>query len=71
MVPVAALVQYQGKQGVLVVRDGRAQFQEVRTGAADAATVVTRKGVAAGEAVISAPQGVKPGTRVRATAASG
>ena len=71
VVPVAALVQYQGKQGVLVVRDGRAQFQEVRTGAADAATVVTRKGVAAGEAVISAPQGVKPGTRVRATAASG
>lgn len=71
VVPVAALVQHQGKQGVLVVRDGQAQFQDVQTGAADATTVVIRKGMAAGEAVIAAPQGVKPGTRVRAMAASG
>ena len=71
VVPVAALLQYQGKQGVLVVRDGRAQFQDVQTGAADAATVVIRKGVAAGESVVAMPQGVKPGTRARSTAASG
>ena len=71
VVPVAALVQNQGKQGVLVVRDGRAQFQGVQTGAADAATVVIRKGMAAGEAVIAAPQGVKPGTRVRSIPAPG
>ena len=71
VVPVGALVQSQGKQGVLVVRDGRAQFQDVQTGAADAATVVIHKGVAAGEAVISAPQGVKPGTRARGVGASG
>jgi len=69
VVPVAALLQYQGKQGVLVVRDGRAQFQDVQTGAADAANVVIRKGIAAGDAVVAAPQGVKPGTRVRSLAA--
>ena len=71
VVPVAALVQNQGRQGVLVVRDGRAQFQGVQTGAAGAATVVIRKGMAAGEAVIATPQGVKPGTRVRSISAPG
>ena len=71
VVPVAVLVQYQGKQGVLVVRDGRAQFQDVQTGAADAATVVIRKGLAAGEPLLAAPQGVKPGTRVRGIPAPG
>jgi hypothetical protein len=71
VVPVAALVQHQGKQGVLVARDGRAQFQDVQTGAADAATVIVRRGLAAGEGVIATPQGVKPGTRVRGMAAAG
>ena len=65
VVPVATLVQSQGRQGVLLVRDGRAQFQGIEIGAADVAGVVIRSGVAAGEAVIAAPQGVKPGTRVR------
>lgn len=71
VVPVAALLQYQGKQGVLVVRDGRAQFQDVQTGAADAAAVVIRNGVAAGDSVIAMPQGVKPGTRARSTPVAG
>ncbi|MBI3373777.1 MAG: efflux RND transporter periplasmic adaptor subunit [Betaproteobacteria bacterium] len=65
MLPIGALVQYQGKQGVMIVRDGRAQFQAVETGAADTATVLVRKGVAAEDAVIAAPQSVKPGMRVR------
>lgn len=71
VVPVTALVQNQGRQGVLVLREGRAQFQDVQTGAADAARVVIRKGLAPGEAVIAAPQGVKPGTRVRSIPPSG
>ena len=71
VVPVTALLQYQGKQGVLVLREGRAQFQDVQTGAADAARVVIRKGLAPGEAVIAAPQGVKRGTRVRSTPVAG
>jgi len=71
VVPVAALLQYQGKQGVLVVRDGRARFQGVQTGAADATNIVIRKGLAAGDAVVVAPLGVKPGSRVRSLAAPG
>lgn len=71
VVPVSALVQNQGRQGVLVVREGRAQIQDVQTGAADATTVVIRKGMAAGESVIAAPLGVKPGTRVRSLSVPG
>ncbi len=67
VVPLAALVRNGGQQGVLVVRDGRAQFQPVETGAADATRVVIAKGLAAGELVIAAPQSVKPGARVRLT----
>jgi hypothetical protein len=66
-VPLAALVRSGGKQGVLVVRDGRAEFAPVETGAADATRVVIAKGLAAGELVIAAPQSVKPGARVRVT----
>ncbi len=66
-VPLAALVRSGGKQGVLLVRDGRAEFAPVETGAADATRVVIAKGLAAGELVIAAPQSVKPGARVRLT----
>lgn len=69
VVPVEALVRNNGRQGVFVVRDDRVQFQEVQTGAADAATVIIRRGLAAGQPVIATPKDVKPGTRVRGIAA--
>ena len=65
VVPLAALVQNSPKQGVLVVRDGRARFQAVQTGAADGARVIVREGLARGELVVAKPQGVKSGSRVR------
>jgi RND family efflux transporter MFP subunit len=65
VVPVSALVENRGKPGVLVVADGRAQFRPVETGAADGGRVIARKGVAAGDAIIAKPAGVKPGARVR------
>lgn len=65
-VPVSALVQSQGKQGLLVLKDGRAQFQPVETGASDERLAVIRRGLAPGEKVIADPQSVKPGARVRA-----
>jgi RND family efflux transporter MFP subunit len=65
VVPVAALVENRGKPGVLVVADGRAEFRPVETGAADSGRVIARKGVAAGDVVITKPAGVKPGARVR------
>lgn len=65
VVPVSALVENSGKPGVLVVADGRAQFRPVETGAADGGRVVVRKGIAAGDAIIAKPAGVKAGARVR------
>jgi RND family efflux transporter MFP subunit len=70
-VPLAALVRNGGRQGVLVVRDGRAEFVPVETAAADATHVVIAKGLASGDLVIVAPQAVKPGARVRVTASAG
>jgi RND family efflux transporter MFP subunit len=70
-VPLAALVRNSGKQGVLVVRDGRAEFVPVETAAADATRAVIAKGLAAGDLVIVAPQSLKPGARVRVTASAG
>lgn len=65
VVPVGALMQEKGRQGVLVLRDGRAAFQAVETGAGDGGRIVVRKGVAAGDRVLIQPQGVTPGARVK------
>ena len=65
VVPASALVENAGKPGVLVVTDGRARFRPVETGAADGGRVIVRKGVAAGDALISKPAGIKVGARVR------
>jgi len=64
-VPVAALVENAGKQGALVIEDGRARFRPLATGAADGKRIVVRKGLAAGDVVIADPQRVKPGSRVK------
>lgn len=71
VLPIGVLVQSQGRQGVMVVRDRRAQFQAVETGAADSATVLVRKGISAQDTVIAAPRGVKQGMRVRGIDAPG
>ena len=63
--PAAVLVQEQGGLGVLVLRDGRARFQLVETGASEAGRVIIRKGLAAGEVLLAKPQDIRPGTRVR------
>jgi RND family efflux transporter MFP subunit len=65
VVPVAALVENAGKQGALVIEDGRARFRPLATGAADGKRIVVRKGLAAGDVVIADPQRVKPGSRVK------
>lgn len=65
VVPIGALVQERGTQYVLLARAGRAERQAVQTGASDAERVVVRSGLAAGDAVIARPQGLKPGARVR------
>jgi RND family efflux transporter MFP subunit len=47
-VPVAALVRRDGRQGVMVLRDGRRVFQPVRVAASDARVAVIAEGLAQG-----------------------
>lgn len=71
-VPLAALTRDgQGRQGVLVVADSRAEFRPVQTGASDGQRVVVDKGLASGERVIARAEGVKAGQRVQASAVAG
>jgi len=71
VLPVSALMQMQGRQGVLIAIDGRARFVAVETGAAASGRVVVHKGIDAGAQVVANPQGVQPGTRVRTAAPKG
>lgn len=66
VISASALFQQGREFGVLVVKDGRAVFRPVRTGASDCERVAARAGLKAGEAVILRPAGIKSGSRVRA-----
>jgi len=68
VVPAGALLNAKGGHAVLLVRDGRATSRSVQTGASDGKRVVVKDGLAAGDVVITDPQRVKPGTRVRPAA---
>lgn len=70
LVPASSLLHWQGRQGVLAVRGGRARFQPVKTEAASGGEVLVDKGLAIGTAVVLKPQGVRPGERVRAAQGS-
>jgi len=65
VVPVGALLNAKDGHAVLLVRDGRAASQPVQTGASDGKRVIVKSGLAAGDVVITDPQRVKPGARVR------
>jgi RND family efflux transporter MFP subunit len=68
-VPLDALLRDRGgREGVLVVHEGRTRFAPVRTGAADATHVLVREGLRAGDTVVAPAEGVKAGARVRAVA---
>ena len=65
-VPISALLRdREGRQGVLIAVDGRAQFRPVSTSAADESNVLVLRGLAAGERVLVKPDGVRAGMRVR------
>jgi RND family efflux transporter MFP subunit len=67
-VPISALLKDKGVQGVLVVKDGRAQFQPIQTGLVDDSRVLVRQGLEAGDWVVRNPQQVRSGTKVRGRA---
>jgi RND family efflux transporter MFP subunit len=67
VVPLAALTRdSEGVRGVLVVADGRTRFRPVETGQSDGERVLIRRGLAAGERVVTRAQGVRANVRVRA-----
>lgn len=66
VVPLSALARDRdGRQGVLVVVDSRAEFRPVETAVADAKRVLIGKGLAAGERIVAPAAQVKSGMRVR------
>jgi RND family efflux transporter MFP subunit len=71
VVPLAALTRDRGgRQGVLVVDDGRTRFQPVETGAADARRVLVRQGLVGNESLVAEASGVSDRQRVRAASAT-
>lgn len=67
VVPPTALTRdREGRQGVLVVVDCRAEYRPVQTGAGDAQRVLVSEGLAAGERVVARAASVKAGMRVQA-----
>jgi HlyD family secretion protein len=66
VIPVTALRQLDGRQGVLVLRKGRAMFRPIETESSDGKQVLVRKGLMSGERIVSNAAGIKPGSRVRA-----
>lgn len=65
-VPLTALTRdKEGRRGVLVVKDSRAEFRPVQTGASDAQRVLVDKGITSGERVVANADGIKAGTRVQ------
>ncbi len=66
LVPLAALARDgSGRQGVLQVRDGRARFVPVDSGAAADGQVLVRGALKEGDAVVADAARAKAGTRVR------
>lgn len=69
VVPTTALTRGRdGREGVLVVEDGRTRFQAVRTDGADATHVRVASGVSDGQTVVAAAAGVRANQAVRAAA---
>jgi len=68
VVPVKALTRDTGgRQGVLVVDDGRTRFQPVQTGGSDERGVLVRSGLGEGQSVVADAADVRANQAVRAS----
>ena len=63
--PLAAIMERDGKTGVLVVEQGRLVFRPIKTGLNDGKRIAVLEGLKAGDLVVAQPTNLKPGTRVR------
>jgi RND family efflux transporter MFP subunit len=69
VVPTQALTRdISGRQGVLVVEDGRTRFQPVQTGGSDERGVLVRSGLSEGQSLVADSTGVRANQAVRAAA---
>jgi len=65
-VPLAAMMERDGKTGVLVVERGRMVFHPVKPGLNDGKRIAVLEGLKEGDLVVAQPVNLKPGTRVKA-----
>ena len=64
-VPLAAIMERDGKTGVLVVEQGRIVFRRVKPGPNDGKRIAILEGLKEGDLVVAQPANLKPGTRVQ------
>jgi HlyD family secretion protein len=65
-VPLAAIMERDGKTGVLVVEHSRMVFRPVKPGLNDGKRIAVLEGLKEGDLVVAQPVNLKPGTRVKA-----
>jgi HlyD family secretion protein len=63
--PLAAIMERDGKTGVLVVEQGHIVFRPVKPGLNDGKRIAVLEGLKEGDLVVAQPTNLKPGTRVR------
>ncbi len=63
--PLAAIMERDGKTGVLVVEQGRLAFRPIKPGLNDGKRFAVLEGLKEGELVVAQPVNLKPGTRGR------
>jgi HlyD family secretion protein len=63
--PRAAIIERDGKIGVLVVEQGRIVFRPVEPGLNDGKRVAILEGLKEGDLVVAQPTNLKPGSRVQ------
>lgn len=63
-VPLTAIATRNGEMGVFVVEAGRARWRAITTGASSGPLVEVRGGLAEGDHLVTAPEGVYPGLRI-------
>jgi HlyD family secretion protein len=65
-VPLAAMMERDGKTGVLVVEHSRMVFRPVKPGLNDGKRIAVLEGLKDGDLVVAQPVNLQPGTRVEA-----
>jgi multidrug efflux pump subunit AcrA (membrane-fusion protein) len=65
-VPLTAILDRDGKTGVLVVDQGRMVFRPIKPGLGDGKRLAVLEGLQEGDLVLAQPVNIKPGTRVKA-----